>query len=230
MAESRRTVIVVVLSLLTLASAVAADWPAYRHDFARSGVTPETLTTPLHRQWTHKAAHKPMPAWPEPGRELNRVAFDYAFQTVVANGTVYFGSSADHKVYAIDLATGRERWSVFTEGPVRFAPTVEAGRVFVASDDGRAYCLSAADGALVWSFRGGPGPERMFGNERMISRWPLRSGLAVEDGIVYLSVGIWPSEGVYVFALRAHDGSVLWENDTSGTLYVRQPHPGSPVW
>ena len=204
----------------------AADWPTYRHDLARSGVTRETLAVPLHRQWVY-AAHAPRPAWPEPGRELNRLAFDYAYDVTVAKGVAYFGSSADHKVYAIDLGTGRERWHFFTEGPVRFAPTIEAGRVFVASDDGRLYCLSAADGKLLWRFDGGPRQAKIMGNEQMISRWPVRTGAGVEAGVVYVAVGMWPSEGVYVYALRAEDGTILWENTTSGMGYVRQPHPGS---
>ena len=213
---------------LAVASGVgAADWPAHRHDLARSGVTSEKLGAPLHRQWTYAAAPAPRPAWPEPGRELNRVAFDYAYSVTVAGGLAYFGSSADHKVYAIDLNTGQERWSFFTDGPVRFAPAIEGGRVFAASDDGWLYCLSADEGKLLWRFSGAPRREKIMGNEQMISRWPLRSGVAVENGIVTFSAGMWPTEGVFVYALRAADGTVVWENATSGTNYIMQPHPGS---
>ena len=208
-------------------SLLGADWPTYRHDFARSGVTEEMLPGSLHLQWKYIAAHRPKPAWPEPGRELNRVAFDYAYEVTAADGLAYFGSSADHKVYAIDMRTGRERWHFFTEGPIRFAPSIEGGRVFVGSDDGRLYCLSAAEGKLIWRFHGGPRQEKVMGNEQMISRWPLRSGAAVENCIVYFSAGMWPNEGVYVYALRAEDGKLLWKNDTSGTKYMKQPHPGS---
>ncbi|NOZ21893.1 MAG: PQQ-binding-like beta-propeller repeat protein [Planctomycetes bacterium] len=215
------------LAALLASIAPAEDWPAYRHDLARSGVTSEPLPTPLHLQWVHQPAHAPMPAWPEPGRELNRVDFDYVYRVTAAGGIATFGSSADHKVYAIDLKTGKERWSFFTGGPVRFAPAIEGDRVFAASDDGYVYCLDAKDGKPIWRFYGGPRQEKVFGNGQMISRWPLRSGVAVEKGIVYLSAGMWPNEGVYLYALSAKDGKVLWENDTSGTMYVKQPHPGS---
>ena len=206
---------------------LAADWPTHRHDLARSGVTEEKLPASLYLQWRHSASHAPRPAWPEPGRELNRLAFDYAYCVSVADGLVYFGSSADHKVYAVDLSTGRQRWSFFTEGPVRFAPAVEGGRVFAASDDGRLYCLNATDGKLIWRFRGGPADRRMIGNGRLISRWPLRTGVGVDGGLVYFAAGMWPSEGVYVYALKADSGRVVWKSDTSGTSYVKQPHPGS---
>ncbi len=220
-------IMTVVLPLLLAPTGSWADWPTYRCDPARNGASPDGLGTPLHLQWTYVPRHAPEPAWPEPGRELHRMPFDYAFQVAVADGTVYFGSSADHKVCALDLATGRERWTFFTEGPVRFAPAVEGERVFVASDDGCLYCLSAADGKLLWKFRGGPRDERLMGNQRLISRWPLRSGVAVADGAVYFSAGMWPGEGVYVYALRAEDGTVVWKNDTSGYMYLPQPHPPS---
>ena len=205
----------------------AADWPAYRHDLARSGVTDEALPVTLHPQWVYTAAHPPKPAWPEPGRELNRLAFDYAHEVIVAGGLVYFGSSADHKVYAIRLDNGHEKWSFFTEGPVRFAPAIEGERVFACSDDGRLYCLSATDGVPLWRFHGGPRDERMFGNQQMISRWPLRSGIAVDHGIAYFSAGMWPNEGVYFYALDAENGKAVWKNETSGSDYLTQPHPPS---
>ena len=212
-------------SITMIRTLAAADWPTYCHDLARSGVTDETLSARLHPQWVYKAPHAPIPAWPEPGRELNRLAFDYAYEITAAGGLVYYGSSADHKVYAIELESGLPRWSFFTEGPVRFAPTIEAGRVFACSDDGWLYCLSAEDGTLLWRFRGGPKDERMLGNGQMISRWPLRSGVAVEGETLYFSAGMWPNEGVYVYALDAENGEVLWKNETSGTDYRAQPHP-----
>lgn len=226
--SSRSVSPLVVVLLLTFGSSalLAGSWPMYRHDFARSGVTTETLSTPLFVQWTY-AAPTPRPAWPEPGRELNKLAFDYAYEVVAADGLAYFGSSADHRVTCLDLRTGAERWSFFTGGPIRFAPALEAGRLFVASDDGCLYCLSAVDGKLLWKFYAGPKPDRIMGNEQLISRWPLRTGVAVENGIVYLTAGMWPAEGVYFYALRAEDGSVVWRREQTASQYRKQPHPGS---
>ena len=82
-------------------SIAGADWTTYRHDTARSGVTSEQLDTRLHLQWTYQPRHAPSPAWPEPGKEMHRMAFDYAYQVAIADGLVFFGSSSDHKVYAL---------------------------------------------------------------------------------------------------------------------------------
>ena len=75
----------------------------------------------------------------------DRVDFDDAFQVVAAGGRLYFGSSIDDKVYALSADTGEEAWSFCTGGPIRLAPMVWNGRVFVGSDDGFVYCLNARD-------------------------------------------------------------------------------------
>lgn len=65
-------------------------------------------------------------------------------------------SSADHKLYALDLTTGAERWSFFTGAPIRFAPTVEGQRVFVAAGDGKKLWEAQANDAFQRPTVGGP--------------------------------------------------------------------------
>src|SRR6185436_212979 len=152
---------------------------------------------------------------------------DRANVPVVAGGLVFFGSSADGKVRALDAATGRERWAFFTEGPVRFAPASWKDRLFVVSDDGHLYCLQASDGRLLWKKRGGPADRWVLGNDRLISHWPARGGPVVADDTVYFAAGIWPSDGIYLYALDAGTGRVKWCNDQSGSIYMPQPHGGA---
>jgi len=85
----------------------------------------------------------PDPAWTG---AHTRMDFDYACEPVISGDTLYFGSSSDCKVYALDALTGEERWTFFTDAPVRLAPAVWRGQVFVTSDDGCLYCLSADTG------------------------------------------------------------------------------------
>jgi len=205
-------------------SASGPGWPTYGHDPTRSAVTSDPLTPPLQLRWTYTPLHAPRPAWPEPGKEVQRLPFDYAFQVGVGAGLVCFGSSGDHQVHALDRESGEERWHAFTEGPVRFAPVVAGDRVFAVSDDGCVYCFSAKNGARLWRFRGAPRDERLVGNGQVVSRWPVRSGLLVDRGVVYFAAGMWSSDGVYVYALRTVDGSVLWVNDTSARQYMKLPH------
>ena len=219
--RSRFFVAITVLFYTTLAR--GSDWPTYQHDIARSGVTSGELEAPLKLAWTFRTGHAPQPAW-EPPRaepvegyvELPRVRFDDAYHVVVAGGSAYFGSSADNKVYALDVGTGKVRWTYFTGGPVRLAPTVWENRVYVGSDDGHVYCLAASDGDVVWKRRIGPSDQRLLGHKKMVSLWPLRTGVLVDNGIAYYGAGIFPAEGVYMEAVDAKTGDFVWRNDTCG--------------
>jgi hypothetical protein len=85
-----------VLAVMTAAETVgAADWPQYRADATRSGYTAGGLAPDLRLAWSYRLPYVPMPAWPDPGWERNRLAFDLADHVVAADGQVFFGSSAD---------------------------------------------------------------------------------------------------------------------------------------
>lgn len=192
-----------------------------RHDAQRSAVTGDSLTFPLSPTWQYTASQPPAPAWPDPVKNSNRTDFDYAAHPIIAGDIVYFASSADDTLRALDAKTGKERWRFTADGPLRFAPQVSDGQIFFGGDDGIARCLDAGTGKLIWSFRGGPTSEMILGNGRMISRWPIRTGVLVDQGVLYFVAGMWPTEGVFVYALEAKTGKVIWCNDTSGHVPVR---------
>ena len=218
MISSRYFSAIYLFSLVTLGQ--AADWPTYQHDYARSGVARESLLAPFTDGWVHRSRHAPRPAWRGEAKwdgynkvyDLkSRQIFDYAYHPVIADGLLYYGSSADDKIYCLDAATGEQRWTFFTEGPVRLAPTIAEGRVFVGSDDGHAYCLEAKSGTLVWKTQLGPRDYRIPGNSRIISRWPLRTGIVIIDDLAYCAAGMFPSEGVLITAIEADTGKIKWQ-------------------
>lgn len=210
-----------ILSLL-LGSALQADdkndWPTWRHDVARGGKTPVVLPDPLRLRWS-RALPPLKPAFRSP-----RLQFDRGYEPVVAGKTIFIGSSRNDSVVALDAEDGREKWRFYAEGPVRFAPVAWRDRLFVASDDGRLYCLDAARGEPVWTFQAVPSSRKLLGNGRLISVWPLRGGPVVADGKVYFAAGVWPFEGVFVYALDAASGELVWRNERAGHLYGDQPH------
>jgi len=195
----------------------------HRGDAARSGFTPDTLPPMLKPLWTYKSQHRPQSAWPRDARLI----FDRAYRTVIANGTLFFGSSADGKIYALDAKTGEQKWEFFTDAPVRFAPVAWKDRVFAASDDGYLYSLAATDGELIDKWRGGPTDDRVLGNGHIVGRWPVRGGPVIADGVLYWAAGIWQSEGVFIHAMDPETGKVLWTNDSSGGITMPQPHGGA---
>ena len=211
--------LLVAVVLLSRGHCEAGNWPAYRGDNQRSGAGTESFSFPLNEGWVYQCRYAPRPAWPDPAKRdvTNQhedlrpcVVFDRSFQLVADEDSVYFGSSADDQVRALDAATGELKWSFFTGGPVRFAPALYNGNLYVGSDDGTVYCLRASDGQLLWKQAGSESSEFLPGNERMISRWPVRTGVVVDQGTAYFAAGLFPGEGVFLNALDAASGSVQW--------------------
>ena len=75
---------------------------------------------------------------------------NYGGGVAVDGGRVYAANGLGH-VAALDAATGAAAWTVKPGGPLRGAPTVADGAVYVISQDNQIYSLKAADGASNWS-------------------------------------------------------------------------------
>jgi outer membrane protein assembly factor BamB len=72
-------------------------------------------------------------------------------QPVVANNTIYFGSS-DGNFYSMDIRTGFMNWTVRTGGPVNSVPCVDAKNVYFGSSDGKVYAVARKTGKTSWTF------------------------------------------------------------------------------
>jgi len=109
----------------------------------------------------------------------------------LVDGVAYFGL-ANNKVYAVDAATGREKW-VFNqaEHPIWATPLVDQDTVYIASLDHAVYALDRADGELKW--------KKDLGAS-------LGGTPALLDGTLY--VGTF---GNQLFALDAATGKERWE-------------------
>ena len=120
----------------------------------------------------------------------------------VADGVVYVGAD-DHRVYALDAATGGELWNFATDDAVKSAPTVADGVVYVGSNDNHLYALDAASGAMLWSHD--------------TSAW-VQYSPTVSEGRVYASALV--NGESRVAALDASSGTVLWT--------AQEPHAFDP--
>lgn len=212
------------IAVLTLPDiAYSSDWAMWRHDAQRSGASPAVLADDLHLQWTRQLP-SPLPAWPNEAR----LHFDASYEPVVLGSRMFVGSMVDGSLTAFDCKNGRELWRFYSNGPVRLAPVAFNDCVCFGSDDGWLYCLNAESGELIWKVCGAPkdrGQFRHLGNARLISYWPVRGGPVVKDGVVYFGAGIWPTLGVFVHAVDAKSGRVIWTNDDSHAIAnVRVDH------
>ncbi len=194
----------------------AADWPTYRHDNRRSGITLEALEPPLQPAWTYTSPTPPQTAWSGPAkwdayaniRGLESMRnFDPAFFVTVVGDSVYFGSSADDAVHCLDAEKGTEKWVFGADGPVRLPPSWHDGKVYFGSDDGYAYCLDAVRGALKWKWKPSGQETLVWNNGKLISHWPCRTGVLVQDDIAYFGASLLPWEESYLCAVDAQTGA-----------------------
>jgi len=211
----KRTLSLLGATLVALSAAVGSggDWPQFRYDSGRTAASPESLPAKLHLQWVRELP-APRPAFPG---EV-RLRYDASYEPVVLGKTMFTPSMVTDSVTALDIETGTERWTFFAEGPVRFAPVAWQDKVYFVSDDGHLYCVRADSGELLWKHRGLPDGRRdrkVLGDGRLVSLFPARGGPVLADGIVYYGAGLWSAEGVFVHALDATSGKVVWSNTDS---------------
>jgi outer membrane protein assembly factor BamB len=74
--------------------------------------------------------------------------------TPLIDGDTLYVGSFDKKVYAVDTATGAEKWNYLTEGSVIAESLVVDNTVYIGSLDRKFYALDADTGAFKWSFAG----------------------------------------------------------------------------
>ena len=226
---NRHTMAVLLVTLFIGGVAPAEDWPTYRHDNRRSGVTSDALTFPIERAWEYGSAETPQTAWAGPAkwdsyaniRKLKSMRnFDPVFHVTVAEGGLFFGSSVDDAVHCLDLGTGQEKWVFFTGGPVRLPPAFDAGRLYFGSDDGRIYCIDANSGALVWDQQAAPDARQVPVNGKLTALYPCRTGVLVQDAKAYFAASLLPWEKTYLCAVDVESGAT----DGSGLFRKEYEH------
>jgi outer membrane protein assembly factor BamB len=184
------------------------DWPTYRHDAARSGVTGTQVSATLKPQWEARFAGK-----------LSSV--------VVANGKLFVAEVEAHTLHALDADTGKLQWSYMAGGRIDSPPTLFRGSAVFGSADGWVYCVRVSDGELVWRFRAAPRDERLMAFEQLESVWPVHGSVLIENGVVYFVAGrsSFLDGGMRFFRLDAETGRKISE----GKMDDRDPHTGQDL-
>ncbi len=200
-----------------LAQADAEVWTTYRHDNRRSGVTEETLLFPLDPLWSWQSEQSPRTAWSGPAkwdaysgnRDLQSMRnFDPCYFVTADGEFVFFGSSSDDAAHALDAATGKEVWVNIVGAPVRLPPTITSDRVIFGSDDGYVYCVKRQSGERLWRFRGATSDRRIFNDRKLISLWPVRTGVMVENGLATFGASLVPWEESHLVTIDVATGQL----------------------
>src|SRR5437588_7011085 len=109
----------------TLAAAIAEqpaarDWPTFRGNALQTGVAASSLPDQLDVRWKFKAKDS------------------VEGTAAIVGGIVYIGSFDEH-LYALDLATGQEKWN-YKAGPIKAPVGVRGPDIYVGDADGIFHC------------------------------------------------------------------------------------------
>ncbi len=214
------SLLVALIVLSFFGPAGAEDWPTYMHDNARSGVTTELFTPDeLDEGWVYIPPAPPQVAWdggaPWDSYRSNGTTiceltpqrdFDFVFAVTIVGDLFYFGSSVTDSVHCLDVRNGRQKWFFTTEGPVRYPPSYDDGKLYFGSDDGYAYCIDASDGSFIWKYSPSEDTRLIGNNGSLIPMWPVRTGTAVLDGKVYFAASLVNWQTSYLCSLDAQTG------------------------
>jgi outer membrane protein assembly factor BamB len=182
----------------TLRSSHSGDWPTYRHDNTRTGSTRSKVPAKLVKRWETKLG-------------------TCASAPVIAAGMVFAADVDGHAVCAMDAAGGKVVWRFTADGRVDSPPTFYQGTLLFGSRGGSAYCVRAADGALVWRFS--PVERRQicaYGQPE--SAWPICGNILIRDGLAYFAAGrnSFIDGGIFLFALDPRSGKVVHQRRMYG--------------
>jgi outer membrane protein assembly factor BamB len=115
-------------------------------------------------------------------------------------GGVVFVTTGFGEVWALDLATGGVFWRQTFEAPIRAAPSVRDGRVYVVLRSDAGYALDARDGSLLWRVQGTGGAGLLGGAS------PASEGQLV----------VVPFASGELLGVLARNGLVVWGTAVTG--------------
>ena len=122
---------------------------------------------------------------------------------IAAEGDRVFVSTGFAEVVALEAKTGARIWRQHVSAPMRSAPTVRGGRVFVVTLANTLHALAASDGRSLWTHQGVEETAVLLGT----------ASPAVDSGVV-----VAPFSTGEIAALKVENGRVLW-TDTLANIH-----------
>ena len=169
--------------------------------------------------------------------------WDHYGSSVVADDERLYVASRDKNVYALDIATGKERWRVAANDMMTATPVRYRDLLLFAAFDGKVRAVTAQDGKPRWTYDAKlpvagdlvVADDRVFVGSRTYDlvalnatdgkelwkhyywfSW-IESPPVVRDQVVYTG----SSDAIGVFAINVADGSLRWKTTVPGWAWAR---------
>lgn len=179
-------------SFSSILSQPADSWPMFRGSSALTGTTNAELPKKLKLHWTFQA-----------GDSIESSA-------AIVDNVVYVGSM-DSSLYAVDLATGKQRWRYATTGPVQeSSPCIQNGVAYVGDLEGILHAVDVKTGKALWTFK---------------SESEIKSSPNCTSGGVYFG-----SYDQNLYCLSPRTGALIWKFTTEGPLHSTPSVNGNQIY
>lgn len=206
------------------------EWTQHAHDALHTSYTSQSVPTPWRWKWS----------WNGPDSQgrvsSGKFSLPRNSQPVTGGGRVYI-AAGNRGVYALDQRNGAQLWNGNPGGSINSTPAYDpaSDSLFVVSNNGRLYRLSASTGQTTGTFNSGatsdlPLPPAIYGGRVYFSMgtrvyaidstsmqpfWNYNAGSNIHTPPAFspstgLVVAI--SEDLYVHAIRDADGSRAWRS------------------
>jgi outer membrane protein assembly factor BamB len=204
------------------------SWPIYGYtkNHTRFFPAPERVRPPFRRLWVHnnhallefppviqgdhifqladngvlsaisrRTGHR---FWTKPLGLLSASTPAVTVNTVYATVLKTGNSAAPGRIVALDIKTGKMRWSRGLPSPSESSPLVDHGRVYFGSQNGTVYALNASTGSVVWAYHAGGA---------------VKASPSLSGGLLYFG-----DYSGHVQAISERTGRRVWISSSEGAL------------
>ena len=160
-------------------------------------------------------------------------------------GGVLYVTTGFGEVMALSPTTGGRIWTQRLEGPIRAAPTVSGGQVFVVVRDDTGYALDARTGETNWIVRGVGGTGLLGGasvaTDGTLAVFPFASGevlgIVARNGLQVWGTAVTGGRRelarnaiVDISGDPVIDGGVIYASNQSGRTIALSAETGERLW
>ncbi len=169
--------------------AAEPPWPAYLGGLQRlSAADVPAGFVPKRVRWARQIATFPDSPLAEDWRRDEIMGSPVSAPTV-GYGLIYVALPQQHRIAALDAATGEPRWTFHADSRIDGPPTLAKGLAVFGSRDGWVYALDARDGRLVWQYNAAASDRLVTEVSNIESASPAFASVLVVDGAVYAAAG-----------------------------------------